>query len=695
MRTLKIFTASVIFVLISVFGKQVSAQCVAYFMNPLQDTTICVGDSVFLDAFATCNFYMDNNFNNAVIGSGWSSNASPMYNNPCGPGLPGSGIHCWIGSATNFPRTLETIPFNIFNGCYIQWEMRYAADENSTNCEDPDQPNEGVHVQYSLPPYTSWTDINYWTPNTSYSGPLYSWAQYNEVIPAAAFGTNTKLRWYQDLTSGNTWDHWGIDEVEIVCPQSQNIFWSNGLTDSLNQWVSPVTTTEYIIAIFDTLGNLATDTILITVIPSPSADFTASSPVCMNQNSNISLVGPADPNVTYTWDFNGGVVASGSGAGPYQVNWPTAGTYVITLTAAEGSCDMMQTQTVVVTSDITVNITPNAPFVCKDSAVDLTASGGYLYAWSPNGTLSSDSGTTVTANPSSQTTYTVTGTSQEGCTGSATATVSIYPDPTIDVTPSPPDGCEALMVNFSSTITPGGSSYNWSFGDPASGTFNTSTDANPQHLFVSPGNYDIVLSVISSDGCPASASFPGLITVYENPVADFFADPITVNMSNPLINFNDLSTNAYSWYWDFGEIGSPGNFSTLQNPSHTYGNEGEYYVWLIVNTEHGCADSAFRVVYVERDIAFYVPNAFSPHNNDGINDVFRPYGIGINGNNAFFMKIFDRWGKTVFESTDMEYGWDGKINNQKALHGLYSYYIEVQFSDGLWHKYYGKIILVE
>ncbi|MBN2729662.1 MAG: gliding motility-associated C-terminal domain-containing protein [Bacteroidales bacterium] len=692
---MKIFSTIILTLLIWFSSHQVNAQCFANILTPLSDTTICVGDSVFISAFATCNFLMNNNFDNGTVGTGWSSNASPMFNNPCGPGLPGSGIHCWIGSATNFPRELVTINFNLFSGCYIEWEMRYAADENSTNCEDPDQPNEGVHLQYSLAPYTVWTDINYWTPNTSYTGPLYSWAQYSEVVPAVAFGPNTKIRWYQDLTSGNTWDHWGIDEVEIVCPQSQNIFWSNGLTDSLNQWVSPVTTTEYIIAIFDTLGNLATDTVTINVVPSPDADFSTISPVCIGQNSDISLVNTADPNVTYTWDFDGGVVASGSGGGPYQVNWPTLGTYTITLTATEGACESVQTQTVVVNSDITVNISPVAPFVCTDSAINLTASGGSLYAWAPSGTLSSDSGTTVTATPSGQTTYTVTGTSPEGCTGSASVTVQIYPDPIIEVTPVPSEGCEPVIVNFTSTITPGGSSYDWNFGDPASGTYNTSTNANPQHVYALPGSYDITLNVISSDGCPASETFVNMINVYENPIAGFMADPITANMSNPIINFSDQSINGFTWYWDFGEIGSPGNYSSVQNPSHTYSDEGTYYVWQIVTTEHGCSDSAFMVVYVERDIAFYVPNAFSPHNNDGINDVFRPYGIGINNESGYFMKIFDRWGKTVFETTDMEYGWDGTINNEKALHGLYSYYIEVQFSDGLWHKFYGKVVLVE
>lgn len=692
---MKIISVLILFIALLFISVDSKAQCFAEITYPTQDTTICIGDSVYLEAWASCNFLMNNDFNNGMVGTGWSSNASPMFNNPCGPGLPGSGIHCWIGSATNFPRELVTLPFHLFGGCNIDWEMRYAADENATDCEDPDQPNEGVHLQYSLPPYSTWNDINYWTPNSSYAGPIYSWGTYSEAIPVAAYGSNTKIRWYQDLTSGNTWDHWGIDEVEIVCPQSQNIFWSNGLTDSLNQWVSPTTTTEYIIAIFDTLGNLATDTVLVTVISSPNADFSVVSPVCINQNSDISLDNTPAPGVTYTWDFDGGVVASGSGSGPYEVSWPTTGTYTITLTASEGACETVQTQTVVVNSNITVNITPNAPFICSDSSIDLTANGGFSYTWSPPGSLSSSTGATVTATPSGQTTYTVTGTSQEGCTGSASVTVGYFPDPIIDVTPIPFEGCKPVIVDFTPTVTPGANSYSWNFGDPASGINNTSTSSNPQHVYAIPGTYDVNVDVISSDGCPGSASFPAMINVYEFPVAGFMADPITANMSDPTIYFTDQSTGAITYYWDFGEIGSPGNYSNLPNPNHVYSDAGTYYVWQVVTTEHGCSDSTFMVVYVERDIAFFVPNAFSPHNNDGVNDVFRPYGIGINNENGYFMKIYNRWGQIIFETEDMEYGWDGTINNKKAVPGMYSYFIEVQYSDGLWHKFYGKVVIVE
>lgn len=696
MKITHIFSLIIFLFFVVVFTDKGYSQCVAEITTPTQDTSICIGDSVYISAFATCNFLMDNNFNNGSIGSGWSSNANPMFNNPCGAGLPGSGIHCWIGSFTNFPRELVTLPFNIFNGCYIEFEMRYAADENAVDCEDPDEPTEGVHLQYGLPPYSSWVDMNYWTPNYTYTGPLYTWNEYTQVIPAAAFGPSTKIRWYQDVTSGNNWDHWGIDEVEIVCPQSQNIFWSNGPVNTTNQWVSPTVGTEYIIAIFDTLGNMALDTVYIDVIATPSADFNASSPVCVGQNAQISYSGPTPTaTTTFTWDFDGGNVVTGSGYGPYEVNWTTPGTYTVTLISDDGGCDNSQQQTVVVNSDLSISILPTSGSVCPDSSITISASGGDSYFWSPSTSLSSDTGHTVIAFPSSSTTYTVSASNTLGCSGTATVTIGIYPDPQITVNAFPASGCEPLVADFAPIVLPGASYYLWNFGDTLSGSLNTSTDEAPTHVFSDPGAYDIELYVISSDGCPGIINLDDFVNVYTFPEAAFSADPITVNLSTPTIYFTDQSLDAFQWLWNFGDIYSISNTSDLQNPSHTYSGEGAYTVYLTVFNEYGCSDSASIRVYVERDIAFYVPNAFTPFNDDGVNDIFQPMGIGVMFENTFTMKIFDRWGKTIFITNDQSQGWDGTINGDDAPPGAYSYFIEVQFSDGLWYNALGKVLLIK
>lgn len=710
MKNKSIFTTLLVFGISMILTLQVKSQCFTEILTPTQDTTICLGDSVTLTAFATCSYLMSNDFNNGTAGTGWTATTGVDFTNPCNPSSDGT-TYMWMGSAVPIPRTLTTINFNVIGACEISFDMKYATQSVASPCEGIDEYDEGISVQYSINNGATWVDIAYFQPDgqilatnpmvggtcisSPWITPFTSWANYTFAIPAAAQTPSTRFRWIQLAYSSQSNDHWGLDNVEIVCPQSQNIFWSNGPANTLTQTVAPTQTTEYIVAIFDSLGNLATDTVTINVIPSPPADFSVISPVCIGQNSAIIYDSTASPNVTYTWDFDGGVVSSGSGVGPYQVNWPSTGTYTITLTASEGACARSGTRDVVVNSDIIVNVTPQNPFVCADSSVALNANGGLYYVWSPVATLSNDSGATVTATPSVQTTYTVTGTSLEGCTGSANITVGIFPDPTITISPVPAQGCKPVIVNFSANVNPGASQYGWEFGDPGSGVNNTSTSANPMHIYSIPGTYDVTLDVLSSDGCPASVTVPALINVYDIPVAAFMADPTTVNLSTPTVNFTDLSTGADNWYWDFGDLYSPANNSMLQNPTHNYNNTGDYIVWLIASNSFGCADSAFTTINVMQDIAFWIPNAFTPCNNDGVNDIFKPSGIGVAiGENSYSMRIFDRWGHQIFSTNDFETGWDGKIGGGWATPGVYNYFIEVLYGDGLWHVFSGKVNVI-
>jgi len=76
--------------------------------------------------------------------------------------------------------------------------------------------------------------------------------------------------------------------------------------------------------------------------------------------------------------------------------------------------------------------------------------------------------------------------------------------------------------------------------------------------------------------------------------------------------------------------------------------------------------------------AIYVPNAFTP-NGDGINDVLyvRPITISSSNLESFIFRIYNRWGRKVFESKSINIGWDGTAKGELQNEGVYSYLIEV------------------
>lgn len=263
-------------------------------IDPGQDTTICEGDTVNLECTSA---FLFNDFNNGTIGIGWSSTqANPVFTNPCGPGPVGT--HLWVGTTPSPSRTLVTNTYDLTAGgaCYIEFWMRYGLVPGAGPCEDPDASTEGVHLQYSTNNGLTWTDFpgpdlapvgnlsttgpfttqvpgtgGYWAPFSSLAqqqqSTLYHWNLYNCPIPAAAVSTTTSFRWAQLTTSSTGFDAWGIDEVIIGCTPP-NLLWSTGNTTTTDT-VAPTDTTVYWVQATDVNGVQVWDTVTVNVLPRP------------------------------------------------------------------------------------------------------------------------------------------------------------------------------------------------------------------------------------------------------------------------------------------------------------------------------------------------------------------------------------------------------------------------------------------
>ncbi len=185
-----------------------------------------------------------------------------------------------------------------------------------------------------------------------------------------------------------------------------------------------------------------------------------------------------------------------------------------------------------------------------------------------------------------------------------------------------------------------------------------------------------------------------MITVYQHPSPDFTISPQPTTIYQPNITFTDKSTDPYgivSWSWNFNDpLNDTG--STLQNPSHAYGDTGIYCPMLTVTNIHGCVDSISHCLVISPQYSMYIPDAFSP-NGDTKNDIFLPTGEYIN---QFSLNIFDRWGMKIFSTTDMYKGWDGKAASGKLCQeDTYIYLIVITDNLGKKHSYLGKVTLIK
>ncbi|MCX6327650.1 MAG: PKD domain-containing protein [Bacteroidia bacterium] len=245
--------------------------------------------------------------------------------------------------------------------------------------------------------------------------------------------------------------------------------------------------------------------------------------------------------------------------------------------------------------------------------------------------------------------------------------------------PSDTEGCAPLKIRFYNKLTDY-DSCRWTFGDGGS-----SSKKNPEWIFDVEGEYKVVLKVFGSDGLLAISST--IVTVYPKPLARFEISPEKVVLPDDEIRFLNYSADAVKFNWDFGD----GSSSELFEPLHRYTKFGNYNIRLKVSSEYGCSDSLV-VLNAFSGSAYFIdfPNAFVPNpegptggfyssKSDEAAQVFHPVFSGVS---EYQLKIFSKLGIIIFESSDINIGWDGYFKGQLSNSGVYIWKVRGNFRNG-------------
>ncbi|MBL0045549.1 MAG: gliding motility-associated C-terminal domain-containing protein [Flavobacteriales bacterium] len=215
-------------------------------------------------------------------------------------------------------------------------------------------------------------------------------------------------------------------------------------------------------------------------------------------------------------------------------------------------------------------------------------------------------------------------------------------------------GCAPVSATFTNGYAGFGSCY-WTFGNDSA----SSECAPPTVIYENAGSYSITLTMDAGNGCAASVSLVNGVQVFTQPVASFTVLPENLNTGAPEAFFQNNSTGALAYLWEFGDLGS----STEPQPSFTFPDqlEGSYPVCLSAFVSENCMDTICTDVFVPAGAGLFVPNAFTP-DGDGMNDVFTPYVAGISAD-SYQLLIFDRWGQSLFSTTRIGDGWNGTFGD--------------------------------
>lgn len=432
--------------------------------------------------------------------------------------------------------------------------------------------------------------------------------------------------------------------------------WNNGAVNGTP--FIPTIDGKYIVTGTDGNGCQNKDSLMVTFLPAPVISAGPDVTVCENTSVTFTGSGAA---TTYNWS---------NGIPDGQAYVPAVGTYEIVLHGYDASnCFGLDTVILKVNPLPIVNAGPDQ-IICEGASTVLAGSGADTYAWD-NGIADN-----VSFSPTSSLTYTVIGTSSEGCTNTDQAMVSIEAPIVIQIATTSDPACEphsAILLN-NSTGTPSVNTQ-WVFGD---GNTLSSLNDSVTNLYENQGCYDVSVTSTTALGCVWSQSYPSFICVYPNPVANFTPNPGVISVIAPEASLVNNSSGAVQYIWNFGD-GT--EISNDFSPTHTFVVEPEqnFQVTLIAISEHGCVDSITKTVLMEKGVILYVPNTFTPDGNQ-FNPVFLPVVTSGVDKNAYKLEIYNRWGELVFSTTNTLEGWDGTYKGVACQEGQYTWKIRYKTS---------------
>ncbi|MEX2485186.1 MAG: PKD domain-containing protein [Brumimicrobium sp.] len=412
------------------------------------------------------------------------------------------------------------------------------------------------------------------------------------------------------------------------------------------------------------------------------------------QGLTIDFENDSYGGTNYFWDFD---VDDDSNATSTEFEpsytFPEPGTYEVMLVVnPDWNCTDTSYQTFQIFEDLEVFFDSPPPQCITDNSFDFEGEGSYdnaaTFEWDFGGNANISAPTTEDVNDVEfntngyiPVTFIV---NWNICEGEHTDSVFVYREPEVNFGIEDELYCAPYKAEFiDSSLSDAPLTYYWEFGDG-----NTSVESNPSNVYLDPGVYDVSLNIKTNEGCIADLTLdkPNLIEVFPSPVSDFEVDPQETDVFNTEITFTDFSVGSQSHFYQLNDSVD----TNVRNLSYHFLEGGYHYPYQVVTNEYGCKDTSTVEIYVEPQTTLYVPNAFTPDNNNR-NEVFRPVVFDVSD---YQFEIYNRWGERVFETNDRKSGWNGRVNSEEAPDGIYVYTIKFRNHKSIFEEHRGHFSLL-
>ncbi|MBL4593894.1 MAG: gliding motility-associated C-terminal domain-containing protein [Flavobacteriales bacterium] len=452
--------------------------------------------------------------------------------------------------------------------------------------------------------------------------------------------------------------------------------------------------------------------VTVTTCSNINAGFTTSSnSICAGDSVVFTDATTGGTPTIWQWDFD--LTATGGAApgtainqGPHTVFFNNPGIYTIELIVFDGTVfDTTISTITVIDCSPTANFSASNTTLCEADCItftDLSTGTPTSYLWSfPGGTPATATG----SNPGSicyaaagNYNVTLTVTNQYGVDNIVMTnliTVNLCTAPIAGIIMDDPDGeiCDNSCIDFTYDGSLGGTptTLTWTFPGGTPSTFN-STDANDTITVCwndTSGTFNVGLAVSNANG---SSNANTNVVVHLEPIVNAGLDTSITIGANGFLNAvvtdtagNTVSGGTFGWTPTTNLTDPSGQNTTVTQPLET----NTYTVTY--TDQYGCVVTDDIIITVDIALNIGVPSAFSP-NGDGSNDFLLLRGkVVIQTMN---LTIYNRYGQKVFETTDIDEGWDGTHNGNELNPGVFVYYVNVTFIDGTSGQLKGNVTLV-
>ena len=343
--------------------------------------------------------------------------------------------------------------------------------------------------------------------------------------------------------------------------------------------------------------------------------------------------------------------------------------YVVTV--SQDGCVGTDTVRVNVIDQVTINAGADTS-ICRTDSITLNPNTqGLAFQWEPAGLFDDPTIRNPRLSPVDSITLVQVTTSVGRCRATDEMRIITAPYAQVDA------GMDTVICFGDSAFLRGSSnasSVTWSPAAFVENTGSLHTIATP----IEPTVFTLTANGIA--GCPKPVQ--DTVLVFVRPEIELFAGNDTTVVFGQTLQFNAIHTGT-------GITWSPGiglSDPNIANPVGTYSEEMlpfgvdtiRYYVQAF--TPEGCsAEDDILLRLFNSNPTVFIPSAFTP-NGDGLNDIIKPIAVGIS--EFEFFRIYNRFGQLVFETADVQRGWDGRINGQMQQTGAYVYFVKAKDFSG-------------